>query len=243
MTCKRKTLGIMILCLVSAVSAGLAADRSVFQAMMDVEQALLIEDLEKMRTLSSERVQVELQIRTLYRTMAAILGSSGDEDVVQAEMIFSQIEGVEANRRLIFAAQRALVGRIIDRKRRLELMDEQLGAVAGRQAAESGPLTGAWQVVMMPKEQNGAFNLIQTGTLISGTYSLAGGWTGSLQGTLVNRKVYLVRIDSKLGRSMEFEGTLSGDGGTISGVWLNYDLGGQGGAQGQWTATRVDREE
>ena len=243
MTCTRKTLGIMLLCLVSAVSAGLAADRSVFQAMMDVEQALLIEDLEKMRTLSSERTQVELQIRTLYRTMAAILGSSGEEDVVQAEMIFSQIEGVEASRRLIFAAQRALVGRIIDRKRRLELLDEQLGAVAGRQAAESGPLTGAWQVVMMPKEQNGAFNLIQTGTLISGTYTLAGGWTGSLQGTLVNRKVYLVRIDSKLGRSMEFEGTLSGDGGTISGVWLNYDLGGQGGAQGQWTATRVDREE
>ena len=243
MTYKRKTLGIMLLCLVFAVSAGLAADRSVFQAMMDVEQALLNEDLQKMRTMSSERTQVELQIRTLYRTMAAILGSSGEEDVVQAEMIFSQIEGVEAKRRLIFAAQWALVGRIIDRKRRLELMDEQLDAVAGRQAAESGPLTGAWQVVMMPKEQNGAFNLIQTGTLISGTYSLAGGWTGSLQGTLVNRKVYLVRIDSKLGRSMEFEGTLSGDGGTISGVWLNYDLGGQGGAQGQWTATRVDREE
>jgi hypothetical protein len=239
----RKILGIMLLCLVATVSAGTAADRSIFQTMMEVEQALLSEDLQKMRTLSSERTQVELQIRTLYRTMAAILGSSGEEDVVQAEMIFRQIEGVEANRRLIFAAQRTLVGRIIDRKRRLELMDEQLGAVAGWEAAESGPLTGAWQVVMMPKEQNGSFNLIQTGTLISGTYSLAGGWTGSLQGTLVNRKVYLVRIDSKLGRSMEFEGTLSGDGDTISGVWLNYDLGAQGGAQGQWTATRVDRED
>ena len=92
------------------------------------------------------------------------------------------------------------------------------------------------------QEQNGAFNLIQTGTLISGTYRLAGGWSGSLQGTLVNRKVYLVRIDSKLGRSMEFEGALSPDGETIRGVWLNYDLGSAGGAEGQWSATRTRSE-
>ena len=97
--------------------------------------------------------------------------------------------------------------------------------------------------MLLPKEQHGTFNLIQTGTLVSGTYSLAGGWSGSLQGTLVNRKVYLVRIDSKLGRSMEFEGGLSPDGDRIQGVWLNYDLGGQAGAEGQWKATRSESEK
>ena len=63
----------------------------------------------------------------------------------------------------------------------------------------------------MPLEQHGLFVLRQAGTLVSGTYELDGGWTGSLQGTLVNRKVFLVRIDSKLGRMMELEGFLSGE--------------------------------
>jgi hypothetical protein len=237
------TLVILALGLVSTVSDSPAADRPTLEAMMEVEQALLTEDLEKMRMLSSDRNQVELQLRTMHRTLTAILGSSEDESLVQAELIFSQIEGSEASRRMIFAAQQELVGRIIDRKRKLELMDEQLGESGRREPADSGPLTGTWRVVMMPREQNGAFNLVQTGTLVSGTYTLAGGWSGSLQGTLVNRKVFLVRIDSKLGKSMEFEGSISGDGTTIRGTWLNYDLGGEGGAEGQWTATRVDRDE
>jgi hypothetical protein len=237
------TLVILALGLVSTVPSSPAADKPTLEAMMEVEQALLVEDLERMRALGQDRTQVELQLRTMHRTLSVILGSSGEESVVQAELIFRQIEGSEASRRMIFAAQQALVGRIIDRKRKLELMDEQLGVAGGREQADTGLLTGTWRVVMMPREQNGAFNLVQTGTLVSGTYTLAGGWSGSLQGTLVNRKVFLVRIDSKLGKSMEFEGSISGDGSTIRGTWLNYDLGGEGGAEGQWTGSRVDRDE
>jgi hypothetical protein len=240
---KMTQLGFTAICLVLVVSSGMAADRSTLEAVMEVEQALLTEDLRKMRNLSSDRTQVELQLRTMHSTLAAILGTTAEASVVQAELIFMQIEGAEANRRLIFEAQQNLVSRIIDRKRKLDLMGEQMDDAGSREEPDTGPLTGAWRVVLMPREQNGAFNLIQTGTLVSGTYTLAGGWSGSVQGTLVNRKVYLVRIDSKLGRSMELEGVLSGDGSTISGTWLNYDLGGEGGAQGQWSATRVDRDE
>ena len=58
------------------------------------------------------------------------------------------------------------------------------------------------------------------------------------KGGLVNRKVYLVRIDSKLGKSMELEGYLSADGKRIRGTWLNFELAGREGATGQWSATR-----
>ena len=92
--------------------------------------------------------------------------------------------------------------------------------------------------MVMPLNQRGTFSLRQGGTLVSGTYRLGGGWTGSLQGTLVNRKVYLVRIDSKLGKSMELEGFLSSDGKTIRGSWLSYELAGSEGSTGQWSATR-----
>ncbi|HXV75742.1 MAG TPA: hypothetical protein VD788_05430, partial [Candidatus Polarisedimenticolaceae bacterium] len=60
----------------------------------------------------------------------------------------------------------------------------------------------------------------------------------SLQGTLVKRKVYLVRIDSELGKSMELEGFLSTDGSTIKGSWLNFELAGAEGSTGQWSATK-----
>jgi hypothetical protein len=49
----------------------------------------------------------------------------------------------------------------------------------------------------------------------------------------------MVRIDSKLGRSMEFEGFLGADGDVVRGTWLNYDLGAEGGAEGEWSARRV----
>jgi hypothetical protein len=235
-------LAAMILCLAAAMTTSMAVGRPAFEAMMEVEQDLLEQDLQKMRDLSSERTQVELQLQSLYRTMEALLGSTRAREIAQAGIAFQQVEGLEAERRLIFASQKAVVEKIIDRRRKLALMEEKLDTYGDRETGPS-PLTGTWQVVMMPKEQSGTFTLIQTGTLVSGTYSLEGGWNGSLQGTLVNRKVYLVRIDSRLGRCMEFEGTLSADESTISGVWLNYDLGAQGGAQGQWSAVHVDREE
>ena len=90
--------------------------------------------------------------------------------------------------------------------------------------------------------QRGLFVLRQAGTLVSGTYELDGGWTGSLQGTLVNRKVFLVRIDSKLGRMMELEGFLSGEETLIRGTWLNYELAGAEGASGHWSARKRDSE-
>jgi hypothetical protein len=90
----------------------------------------------------------------------------------------------------------------------------------------------------MPSGQRGNFQLNQSGTLVTGTYRLDGGWDGSVQGTLVKRKVYLVRIDSQLGRSMELEGTLSGDGEQIRGSWLRYELAGTEGGSGQWSARK-----
>jgi hypothetical protein len=118
------------------------------------------------------------------------------------------------------------------------LLAQRLEALRGLEEEVAGVLTGIWDLVLMPLEQNGSCRLYQAGTLVNGTYRLDGGWTGSLQGTLVNRKVYLVRIDAKLGRSMELEGFLSTDGQRIRGTWLSYELAGSERATGQWTAQK-----
>ena len=99
-------------------------------------------------------------------------------------------------------------------------------------------LTGTWDIVLLPIDQRGTCQLQQSGAVLNGTYQLDGGWTGSLQGTLVNRKVFLVRIDSRLGKSMELEGFLSSDGRQIRGTWLSYELAGNEGSTGQWSAER-----
>jgi hypothetical protein len=52
--------------------------------------------------------------------------------------------------------------------------------------------------------------------------------------------VHLIRIDSKLGRSMEFEGFLSTDGDAIRGTWESYELSGDVQPSGQWSAVRRD---
>ena len=148
-----------------------------------------------------------------------------------------QLENAEADRVALLAVERMLVDRIGQHLQRLELIERQIDGLEAPEENE-GTLTGAWDLVLMPARQRGTALLRQTGALVNGTYRLEGGWSGSLQGTLVNRKVFLVRIDSKLGKSMELEGYLSDDGKRIRGTWLDYELAGGDGATGQWTALR-----
>jgi len=99
-----------------------------------------------------------------------------------------------------------------------------------------------WDIVLLPINQRGKCALSQSGTIVGGTYRLSGGFSGSLRGTLVQNKVFLERIDSKLGKVMELEGRLSVDGTRIRGTWLSYELAEGDGGTGQWTAVRVPEE-
>ena len=119
------------------------------------------------------------------------------------------------------------------------MLEERIAALAARAEDSGGALTGQWDVALLPSNIEGVFSMSQSGTLLSGTYRLQGGWTGSLQGTLVERKLYLVRIDSKLGKMMEFEGFVSADGERVRGTWLNYEMAGaSAGATGQFSFER-----
>jgi hypothetical protein len=208
------------------------------EAQQAVEATMLAEDLERLDRVSRSRAGVEESLDALYRAQRSALRDANAEAVPRIERLTLEIERNEAERTQLVAGERRLVERIREGRRRIELLEQQLQALHAREREEAGPLSGSWSLVLLPVEQRGTFELVQTGTLLSGTYRLDGGWTGSLQGTLVNRKVYLVRIDSKLGRSMEFEGYLSSDGKQIRGSWLNYELAGGEGSTGQWSARK-----
>ena len=117
-----------------------------------------------------------------------------------------------------------------------------------RLAAEVGgpdaPLTGAWRFAVEPG-QEGVGYIQQQGTLVTGTYSLSGGFTGSFRGTFVAGKVRLERIDSQYGFAAIFYGRLVGRGknARLQGNWEATQLSSGLPSMGSWTATRILDED
>lgn len=101
------------------------------------------------------------------------------------------------------------------------------------------PLTGVWELTWMPGNIAGTLYLDQSGTLVTGQYKLSNGMSGSLQGTYVNSKLYLQRIDSVRGRDAEIEGSLDAEGMRLKGTWQNFELVQGGLPRGQWMARRA----
>jgi hypothetical protein len=223
-----------------ACSAGWAQDRAVpptgfaLAAELEVHRILLDEDLTRFEELRVKRSELTSRLEGLYEILDAAVLDDGE----QAEAVFEQVGVAEAERDELLSRQSSLIDSIRQRRRTIALLEEKLATLPGRPQRQGGMLDGIWDVQLLPTGQEGTFMLTLSGTVVSGTYQLDGGWTGSLQGTLVNRKVYMVRIDSKKGRMMELEGYLASDGMRVTGTWLSYELAG---ASGQWSAEK--REE
>jgi len=118
---------------------------------------------------------------------------------------------------------------------------EAAGGVASSAEAEGGILTGRWRLNVQPDLEGTAY-LVQQGTLVSGTYELTGGWSGSLRGTLVANKVRLERIDSQLGFAAIFYGELntSGEALVIQGRWEATQLATGMPSAGGWRAVQQE---
>lgn len=213
-------------------------------AQIEVESTLLAEDLVRYAEVAGARSRALARLVDAYEALDEAMAVTTPEEPVDVEGLLRDVEEAEGERVELLARERALVDRVSERRRRIALLDEQMQSLAGREEERGGPLSGVWDVVLMPAGQHGTLRLEQSGTLVNGTYRLEGGWDGSLQGTLVQRKVYLIRIDSRLGRSMELEGTLSADQQWIRGNWLRFELAGERGGTGEWSAERRrDRAE
>jgi hypothetical protein len=118
---------------------------------------------------------------------------------------------------------------------------EAAGGVAESAAETAGLLTGRWTLNVQPDLAGTAY-LVQQGTLVSGTYELSGGWSGSLRGTLVANKVRLERIDSQLGFAAIFYGEVdtTGDAVVIQGRWEATQLATGMPSAGGWRAVQQD---
>jgi hypothetical protein len=131
---------------------------------------------------------------------------------------------------------------VLSLKERMTLLASQIDSLHTRLPSTKETVTGVWDITLLPSGDKGVFSLFQSGTLVSGQYVLDGPFQGSLDGTLIDRKLLLHRIDSRLGRSMDFSATLSQDGQALRGTWENYDLSNGQARTGAWAARRRQRK-
>jgi hypothetical protein len=212
------------------------------QIDLELETHLIGLEMGEYLRLEESRLRLADRIETMYDELNMLMQNPNDTPgaelaAKEAEIGAAVQRETDVRRRLRDARLRILKGRerIAFLQTRLESFKDKLP-----RAIES--LTGNWEVTYMPSGDKGYFRIEQNGTLLGGEYVLEGGWRGSLQGTFVNGKIFLQRIDSRLGRSSTIEGFLSSDGETIKGSWQNFDLSGPGPSSGSWTATKQDPE-
>jgi hypothetical protein len=121
---------------------------------------------------------------------------------------------------------------IQERMRRIGLLEGETGTRP--QAAD--PVTGRWRVTVLPQNVEATFSLRLNGTVVSGSYQLAGGSVGSFRGTYTNGNLRLERIDPRGGFDSVWEGTVAS--GRIAGTWMSNELVTGQPNRGDWTAVR-----
>lgn len=242
---RARTVGFLVAAMLAARGGAVAEDAErppaaveAVTATVEVERTLLREDMERHERLAAERARMAIRLAESYAELDAAFRRNDPLFPRSLEEARTKVDAAESARAELLLREAALLEKVSDRLRRIRLLEERLAVLEDRVQEVAGPLSGRWDVALLPSGVHGTFSLVQSGTLVSGTYQLDGGWTGSLQGTLVNRKVHLERIDSKLGRSAEFEGYLSSDGSRVRGTWRSYELAAQDPASGQWSAVR-----
>lgn len=176
-----------------------------------------------------------------------VLVDAGTGAMVEAQRQGADLEALRLRDEQLQQLESQLIMRLSEVQRvRREVMTnlaviEAAGGVTSAQTGQLGVLDGTWELTVQPGLTGTVF-LVQQGTLVSGTYELSGGWTGSVRGTLVANKIRLERIDSQLGFAAIYYGelNLSKEPAVIQGRWEATQLAAGMPSAGGWRAVRAD---
>ena len=218
--------------------AALLADAALDAARSELarERRLLASDTTRLADVSRrlEAALSELAAASRAAAESVTRGEAGSDEVARRE---DAVASAEQNVRSLLDRRRILAERILDRRRTITALEDE-----AQTRRTTDALTGRWAVVLDPGEQRGVFRMNLQGTIVSGEYTLEGGYTGSLRGTLVSERLRLERVDSKLGFTAVLHGRLSRDG-QITGTWEATTYGTGGAGNGRWRAVREEERE
>jgi len=211
------------------------------KTLQDLEKARLDRNLEEYEAALKRRVELNDRISLLYERLgAAIRRGSTPPEEDDEESLSLQIESAQRAEDLTRQTLRRLQDQIADSRERIHFIQDRLSKLHRPAAEEPEGISGTWDVTYLPSNDKAVFILRQSTALIEGEYQQEGGFRGSLQGTLINGKLLLHRIDSKLGAVSDLEGQLSTDLKTIKGTWLSRIIGDGSPVNGAWSGKRRD---
>jgi hypothetical protein len=214
------------------------------RVQLEVEGRRLDASLSRHAQIARQQEAASARVAQLAKDLEAMVDGRQESDPDLIDNREEMLQVAERSLESLFREARRLRGEIRDAQERILILQDRIQGLRRMLPADDEALTGVWDVVYLPSGDKGAFTLRQSGTLLAGEYTLEGGWKGSLQGTFVDGKVLLHRIDSKLGRSSDLEGRISPDGMTLRGTWLNYLISGGEPNSGSWVANkRVEQPE
>jgi hypothetical protein len=207
----------------------------------EMERQRLNQALEDYEVAERRREVFRDRISSLYSRLGAAVRqespAEGDapEERGSLEVELAQLEqGEEAVRQDL----QRLRERIADARERMGYLNARMGELKRVAPEEPEGISGAWEITYLPSNDKAVFSLRQSGVIISGEYQQDGGFRGSLQGTLINNKLVLHRIDSKLGPISDLEGVVSTDQKSVKGTWTSRVIGDGTPPNGAWTARK-----
>lgn len=214
---------------------GLQIDREIDAEALTAELAALA----RWRTRRDEAFQ---KLRTLYERQDATFNTVDEGGEVAPETNPEELD------RQVLDQESLLVGighegrdlrlRIKAYRQRLAALDKAEAELVALLPDDADSVTGVWDARLVPTGESGVLSLYQSGTLLSGEYLLSGGWRGSIEGTLVDGRVHMERIDARKGRFATLTGSLDPEGHTMRGTWRERDLTAGRPVEGSWIAEK-----
>jgi hypothetical protein len=219
----------------SITEAADAADAT--RAELARERRRLAADTSRLADISR---RLEIALSQLANASRAVADAATRTDVGADEMTRREesVSDAEQDVRALLEKRRLIADRIVDRKRSIALIESDLSI---KKASDA--ITGRWTVTIDPGEQRGVFKMTLEGTIVSGEYTLEGDYSGSLRGTLINDRLRIERVDSKLGFTTVYIGRVARDGSSIGGTWEATTFGTGGPGSGRWLAVREEEKE
>ncbi|HMM33583.1 MAG TPA: hypothetical protein PKA62_02465 [Thermoanaerobaculia bacterium] len=210
---------------------------------LDLERRARNEDVLELERLTSAATRADAAAASAReRLVDAVRGG----DVQAADLRDEEERVVEAEARAAAAREvrRAAVARLVERVRRIALLQEEVARRRSASRRPADPITGRWEATIDPGTRKGSFRLVLDGTLVSGDYTLDGGFRGSLRGTYVGERITIQRIDSERGFDATFYGRVQPQLKRITGTWEATAIAPAiGPVAGTWSAALLPDDE
>jgi hypothetical protein len=165
------------------------------------------------------------------------------EALTEVQQIESRLESAVGEAENATLDARELRGRIVERVRKIQLLNDELDRLEPVEETLSDPLTGRWEVTSRPDLTTAIFDLVLDGTQVSGRFRTSTGRRGSLRGRFTGRDLRLERIDRVRGFDAVFEGSLDPERQRLTGFWRPTDVSGGAAGGGDWWAERQEDGE